>query len=348
MITRPAYVTRDDVLRASDSAPSVRLLREIDRAVCSGADAVDAFTRRVFYPISGTRYFRYPERGNRSPAWRLWLDGSEIISLTSITAGGTAISTANVYLEPANAGPPYHSLELNISSSAAFAAGATPQRSIAVTGVFGFRADTQSVGTLSGSINASVTTLTVSSSAAVGPGDLLIAGTESMLVTDSAMVTTGQTLQASLTADTSAVSVSVTTGSAYSVGEVLLLDSERMEVTDVSGNTLTVTRAAQGTVLATHSGSTIYAPRSLTVTRGYAGTTAASHTNGDTLYRNLPPALISELNLAYALTSASETGGAYARPGGSGDRTAPQAGQGVGSLEYQVKTQYRRVLDGVV
>lgn len=348
MITRPAYCTRDDVLRASDVALTAATAREVDRAVCSGADAVDTLLNRVFYPTTGTRSFRWPPQSQQAPAWRLWLDASELISLTALTAGSTTISTANVYLEPQQYGPPYNRLELNIGTATGFSVGTTPQRSIAITGVFGYRADTTTVGTLATAVNASVTTVVVSNGANVGVGDLLICGSEYMLLTESAMVSTSQTLQTPVAADSSVVALAVTTGSAYNVGETLLLDSERMEIVDIAGNALTVTRAVQGTVLASHTGSTIYALRSFTATRGAVGTTAASHSQGDALTRHAPPALISQLNLAYAQVAYEEGQGAYARPGGTGPRTQPQPGAGLPALEAQAWTAFGRVLGGTV
>lgn len=345
MITRPAYCTRDDVLRASDVAGSLSQAREADRAVCQGADATDKLLNRVFYPVTATKRYRWPARSQQAPAWRLWIDGdAQLISLTTLSSGGVTIAPSSVFLEPQDTGPPYDRIELDISTATGFSVGTTPQRSIVITGTWGYAADTAAVGTLGASINSSVTTVQVSNSSTVGPGDLLYCGTEAMLVTDSAYVTTSQTLQSALTADSSVVSVSVTTGSSYAAGELVLLDSELMEITAVTGNTLTVNRAVQGTVLAAHTGSTIYAPRQLTVTRGYAGSTAASHTSGDALTRNLPPALVSSLNLAYALTALGEQAGGYARPAGSGSRTSPQPGAGLPGLESQAWDAFGRIV----
>jgi hypothetical protein len=344
-ITRPAYCSRDDIARASDVALTSRAKREIDRALCGGADAVDALLNRTFYPVTQTKDFRWPPRAPQAPAWRFWIDdNAQLISLTSLTSGGTSVSTSNVYLEPQASGPPYNRVELNIGAATGFSVGTTPQRSLVITGRWGYREDVVSVGTLGASINASVTALTVSDSSAVGPGELLYIGTENMLVLDSSMTSTSQTLQTPLTAASSDNGVAVTTGSAYAVGEVIQLDTELMEITSITGNTLTVTRAVQGSVLAAHTGSTIYAPRSLTVQRAYGGTTAASHTQGDALTKLAPPPLVSQLNLAYAQTGYAESLGAYARPGGSGARTAPQPGAGVGSLEDQALDAYFRIV----
>lgn len=349
MITRPAYVTRETLLRSLDVAPSVRANESADRAVCAGSQSVDGFLNRVFFPTIATRKFRWPDRNAQGSGWRLWLDESEIISVTTMTTGGTAVTGALIFLEPQFSGPPYSSIELDLSGSAFFTSAGTPQRSVAVTGVYGYQLNAAPAGALDGAVNASVTTVAVTNSAAVGCGDLLLCGTEYMLVTGSAMVTTGQTLQTPITDASSSDTLAVTTGSEYAVGEVLLLDSERMEITDVAGNNLIVTRAVQGTALASHTGSTIYAPRSLTVTRGAQGSTAASHLDAATLTVQTYPPLASSLALAYAQTQYAEEGGGYARPAGAGGRTQPQPGQGVAALEAQAWADIgRRVYEGAV
>jgi hypothetical protein len=122
------------------------------------------------------------------------------------------------------------------------------------------------------------------------------------------------------------VTIAVTTGTSYTVGEILLLDSERMLIVDIAGNNLTVKRAWDGTVLAAHTGSTIYAPRRLTVTRGAVGTTAATHSNGAAITRHVVPGLIKELCVAEALNTLLQETGGYSRVIGTGNARA--IGQG--------------------
>lgn len=341
-VTRPAYCTREDVLRATDATPSLRVRTEVDGAICSAAQAVDGALNRVFYPTTATRYFRWPNT-QRWPSWRLWLEADELISYTAMTSGGVTISTANAYLEPNGQGPPFDRLELNVGTTASFTGGSTPQRDIAITGVYGYRADTAPAGTLAVAVNSSITTVQVSDSSAVGVGDLLICGSEYMLVTEASMVTTAQTLQTPLTADTAVVAVAVTTGTDYTAGEVIQLDTEQMEIQSVTGNTLTVDRAVRGTVLATHTGSTIYAPRSLTVQRGSVGTTAASHLISVALTKHVPPPLITEWALAEALTMVAGRSGGWARPAGSGAGTRPDPGAGLPYLRAQAMANFYRV-----
>jgi hypothetical protein len=140
------------------------------------------------------------------------------------------------------------------------------------------------------------------------------------------------------------VTIAVTTGTSYAVGEILLLDSERMLIVDIAGNNLTVKRAWDGTVLAAHTGSTIYAPRRLTVTRGAVGTTAATHSNGAAITRHVVPGLIKELCVAEALNTLLQEGGGYSRvfgPGagiirGDGQRHSPgRVAGGVGMSDIR-------------
>lgn len=53
--------------------------------------------------------------------------------------------------------------------------------------------------------------------------------------------------------DTSETGVDVDDGTMFRAGEIILVDDEYMEISSISGNTLTVTRAALGSTAATHS-----------------------------------------------------------------------------------------------
>jgi hypothetical protein len=57
---------------------------------------------------------------------------------------------------------------------------------------------------------------------------------------------------------TSATAISVASGSTTYVGDTVVVDSEQMYVTAVSGNNLTVIRGVNGTTAATHSGGVAY------------------------------------------------------------------------------------------
>lgn len=265
---------------------------------------------RKFYPQTATRYFAWPD-SQYGTAWRLWLDANELVSATSITSGGVAVT--DYFLEPQSSGPPYNRVELDLSGTDSFGGGDTFQRDITIAGVFGYGADEATAGTLAEALDASETGVDVSNSAAIGVGDLIRVDSERMLVTDKTWLTTGATLAGTLTASKAEVSIPVSSGAAFSAGETILIDSEQMRITAIAGNTLTVRRAAEAAVLAAHSsGVTVYAPRTLTVTRGAVGTTAATHDTGAAIRRHEPPAPVASYALAHTLYHLQREQGAYA------------------------------------
>jgi hypothetical protein len=120
------------------------------------------------------------------------------------------------------------------------------------------------------------------------------------------------------------------------------LDSERMLIVDIAGNNLTVKRAWDGTVLAAHTGSSIYAPRTLTVTRGALGTTAAIHTTAAAITCHVVPGLVRELCIAEATNLLLQGASGYARTIGAGDYTKESSGTGLANLRDQVYAAYGR------
>lgn len=346
VITAPVLCTREDVQGALDIKGTARAAAQVDGVLAAATVATESQLNRRFTPWTGTRYFDWPTRQDGA-GWVLWLEDSEVISLSALTAGGVAIAPANYNLEPSRLGPPYDRIELNIGTATAFSTGNTPQRNIAATGVFGYNLDTAPAGALAEALDDTETAVDVTDASGMGVGDLLLCGTERMLVTDRTWLTTGQTVQTPLTASAANTTVAVTTGSAYAPGEVLLLDSEQMLVTDVAGNNLAVKRAWNGSVLATHSGSTIYASRTLTVVRGAAGTTAASHLTAAALTRHAVPPLVRALAIAESLTLLLGQGSGYARPAGAGAAVRPQPGS-IEDVRYQAFGAYGRIRIGAV
>lgn len=281
-VTRVCYCSREQVKRALDIAEVARNHAQVDRAIEAGADSIDGGTdrigglmRRRFYPEVRTLSFDWPRPYVRP--WRIWLDQYELISVTTLTAGGTTIASGDIRLYPTG-GPPFSRLEVSLGSSATLQAGDTHQQAISLTALYGYSDNQAVAGALAEALDATETAVNVTDSQAIGVGTLIKVDDERMLVTDKAMLDTGQTLGGALTAQANNVTVAVTDGTAYSIDEILLIDSERMLIVDIAGNSLTVKRAWDGTVLAAHSaGAAIFAPRTLTVTRGAVGTTAATH-----------------------------------------------------------------------
>lgn len=322
------YCTREDIKSALDIKESARTNAQVDRIIEASSRMLDGKMHRAFYPQTDTRYFPWPAQAYGTP-WRLWLDADEVISVDILLAAGTEIPSSDYFLEPGNAGPPYTHIEIDLASTAAFSAGSTYQRAIAITGEFGYSADEEPAGALAEALDNSETAVDVTDSTIVGVGHIIKVDSERMIVTGKSMLTTGQTLQIPITASAADVTVAVTTGSAFAAGEVILLDSERMRIDDIAGNSLLVKRAWDGTPLAAHTGSTIYAPRTLTVSRGALGTTSATHSNSASITKHVVPYLIRLACIAKVIDTLQQEGSGYARTIGSGESVRQAGGKAV-------------------
>lgn len=349
-ITTGVYTTRETVKRALDIEETARNNRNIDRCIESAARRIDGLCHRIFYPRIETKHFDWPNEQGAVP-WRLWLDDTELISVTTLLSGGTAIASSDYNLEPNRVGPPYNRVEINIGTSASFGGGSTPQRDITITGLWGFSNDEVTLSTVAEALDSTETGVDVdaATSSEVGVGSILRIDTERMLVTGRAQLTTGQTVGGSgLTAVKNDVTVAVTSGASFSIDEIITIDSERMLIVDITGNNLTVIRAYDGSVLATHAaGVTIYAQRTLTVVRGAFGTTAATHSSGTTVYAWKPPPSIRQLNTTEAIhellqeqTGWFRTMSASSNFGGTARRAATL--EAIIDLREQVYQEYGR------
>jgi len=345
MATTPTYATREEIKAELDVKETARSNARIDRALADATDAVHGLCHRVFYPEQDTRYFDWPGPQHARP-WRLWLDANEVISVTTLTSGGTTIVAADYFLEPNQYGPPYNRIEIDLDSSAAFGGGDTHQRDITVTGLFGYRNDETTLGATAEALDDSETGVDVdaTTSAAVGVGSLLRVDTERIIVTGRTNLDTGQTLGGSgLTNINNSVTVTVQSGAAFAAGETILIDGERMRVDEIAGSTLVVTRAWDGSTIAAHSvGATIYAPRTLTVARGALGTTAATHLTAATVHRWDAPGPVRQLCVAEALTDLLQGRSGYARTAGSGEGEREVSGRGVADLRKRVYVSHGR------
>lgn len=332
------YATREEIKAELDVKETARSDARIDRALEDASRAVESMCHRRFYPVQATRYFDWPDSQYR-PSWRIWLDDSQLISLTAASSGGETLDVADLLLEPIRTGPPFSRIEVNIGSSAAWTSGDTHQRAVAITGLWGYRNNETSAGTLAEALDDSETGVDVdgAASAAVGIGSVIRIDSERMLVTGRRQLATGQTLGADLTNLNNATSVTVQNGAAFAAGEVILVDAEKMRVDDVAGNTLIVTRPWDGTTLAAHTTSaTIYAPRTLTVTRGALGTTAALHGSATSVSRWDPPGPIRQLTVAEAITDLLQGRSGYARTAGSGENQREAYGRALQDLRDRV------------
>lgn len=350
-VTRPCYCSRSQVKRAADIKLTAHNNWQIDIAMAAAADSIDGLTHRQFFPEIGTRYFDWPNFQGTYP-WKIYLDGAELADIANpvptVTTGGNSpqtITPADVIFGPYNYAPPYTRIELDRSTSAAFGFGNTPQRDTRITGVFGYWIKTAPGGTLAADLTDTTgTAVQVSNGAAVDAGDNILIGSERMLVTDRAVVTTGQTQQGSGVSKASNADniLAVTDGSKFSPQEEVLLDAERMLITDVAGNNLAVIRAWNGTALATHTGATIYADRLLTVQRGALGTTAATHTTGAAVNVAVVPGLVNQLAIAESLVDVAQQMGAYTTVQGEGATGVTRIGQGLPDLRQRVYVAFGR------
>lgn len=342
------YCTREDIIASQKEFTSELDNDLIDRAIESSSRAIEnSLLHRKFYPEIDTRYFPWPDP-QLGTTYRLELEEDEVVSVSSLVAHGTNISSSDYFLEPVNDGPPFDHLELDLSDDSDFGSGDTHQRAIEITGTFGYDDETTPAGSLDGAIDDSVTSLNVTNSAAIGVGQLINIDDEKMRVTEKSLLDTTQNLQDAITAAKNDVIVSVTDGSAFNVGEVITLDAEKMLITSIATNNLIVRRAYLGSVLASHTGSDVYALRTLTVERGVLGTTAASHTDTTSITKQMFPGLIRDLAIAETINRLQQESSSYARTIGSGENVREVGGKGLMEIRKMAKKGYKRINIGVV
>ena len=349
-VYRACYTTREDVQRALDIAPSLIDYARIDRAVQSASEDIDGLTHRRFFFSYETHYWDWPNFQYSYP-WRIWLDQAELASVTApyapvVTTGGSTIPSSQIFWRTGgswNYGPPFSAVELNRSTTAAFGVSETPQQDVAITGYFGYWTAKNSAGTLASNVSSTTaTTLNCSDAAAIGVGDVLTVDNEMMLVQDRGWFDTSQTLASGASTAMSSDNTLTFSGGAFYAGEVLLLDSEQMLILTVSPTAYVVKRAWNGTVLATHSGSEVYAERALTVSRGDYGSTAATHTSGASLSVNKIPPLVADLALSESINSVLQETAGYAATMGEAGASQKTTGGDLQSLRDQVLTRYGR------
>lgn len=332
------YCTREAVSAALDVKVTARRADQIDRIVEDVSRQIEGTLHRRFYPWTGTRFFPWPA-ASAGTSWRLWLGEDELVSASAVVSGGVTIPAADYFLEPANAGPPYTRVEIDLSSAAAFTAGSTHQRNIAITGVYaGAPVEEPPAGALAEALDTSETGVDVTDSAAVGVGSVIRVDDERMTVTGKSMLDTGQ--DGSLTASSADQAMTVVSGAALHVGETLLIGSERVLVVDIAGNVVTVERAYDGSTLAAHVTADIYAPRTLTVARGALGTAAAAHSTAAPVTVWLSP--VRTLAVAESVNLLEQESSAYARTVGSGETERNASGAGLADLRAQAYTRYGR------
>lgn len=336
MATLPTYTTVETCATALDVRATAHLAPTLARLTQVASRTIDRATRRTFYPTTATRSWRVPRRA------RTLLLPDDLLAATTVTFDGTAVT--DYTLEPRFYGPPYDRFDLWDATSFA-----GPSTVVEVAGRWGFCEHTEPAGTLATSPDASTTAVTVSDASLVGVGDLILCGTEQMVVTAKGLTTTTTTLSGNPTASQADTTIGVASGAAVHAGELVTVDSETMEVLSVSGNNLAVRRAVDGSTLAAHVSTTVvYAPRALTVERGAVGTTAASHSTSAALTRNVPEALIVEWCLAEVEVLLGQEKAGWSMTVGEGEAAMEATGQQLGKLRAQALGLYRRRKYGAV
>jgi hypothetical protein len=341
------YVTREAVKSALDVNETARSNKRIDQCIDQASRDVEGLLHRRFYPEIRTFKFDYPNY-QYAPSWQLWLGENELITKTGLVlqSGAVTIDNANIVLRRADGKnePPYSFIELSLNSDASFGQGSTWQDDIQGTGLTGYRNDEEPVGTVNEALDSSETAIDISDSAAIGIGDLIRIDNERMIVKNKTLLDTTVNLVDDLTVRANNVTVPVSNGSGFNQDEIILVDAEKMLITDVAGNNLIVKRAWDGTVLAAHSfGADIYAPRTLTVTRGALGTTAATHDTASVINRFLYPPLVVELALAWALTALGQGQSGYNRTIGSGENERESSGRGLRNIIIDAMQAHGRI-----
>lgn len=332
----PVYVTPEMIERALDVKPSAYMRSEILRACRAGSRMVEGRLHRIFYPERIARTFDYPVPGG-GKVNKLWFDELSLISMESVVSDGVTIPVLSVFARPDD-GPPFSWVELDRDTVYSFAGG--PQRAVTITGVWGYTNEENANGTLSSSINSSDTALTLSRS--LDTGSIIRIGSERIQVIAKRWALAGQTTPA-VSADKTAVAISLGSVAVFVEGEKILIDGERMEVQEITGNTLYVRRAIDGTILAAHSnGTQIYRQTLHDVERGALGTTAAAHDAGDTVYQWQCPSLVAELAQAYAEDAFIQRNAGYARTIGSGEGERQASGRGIRDVEDRAYQLYGR------
>jgi hypothetical protein len=348
---RVFYCTREDVQDAFDVREAAHRSAQIDSAIASASDDIDGWLNRHKHglaPRTATRYFNWPQRF--SAAWRLWFDENELVSATTVTSGGTEITSSDYFLEPVNSGPPYTYMEIDLASSASFDVGTTGQRNISILGVWGVNNDQKAAGALESAVaSTSTTSVDVTRSDIIGVGSVVTVDSERMLVIGKSALDTTQNLASAMTAVKSDQVVDVSDGTVFFVGELILIDSERMRIVDITGNNLTVIRAYDGSTLASHSSSAdVYVYRRLTVERGALGTTAATHLDAASVTVWDVPSLVRSLAKGEAITRLEQEFSGYgarvysdeAERDSSG--TEVVSGRGLTDLRKSCARRYKR------
>lgn len=335
------YATREEVMSSPDIKSTGTAVTRVDSVIESSSRDIDRLLHySTIAPLVATKRWDYPNE-QRARSGRLWLNDWPLWSATTFISGGVTVPPSGYVLEPNRSGPPYSSININRLSSYALSMGNTSgQQALSITGLWALENSEEGAGTLTSSI-VDASTVSINVSTPLGVGSLIRIDSERMIVTTKTYVTSGQT--GTLVASNAATALTVANGAVFSQGEELLIDTERVQVEEILGNTLMIRRATGGSVLAAHTAATVYWPRTYVVQRGAQGTTPAAHSNGAAISRWVPPGPINELCIAYSLDRFFQRGSGYARTIGSGENERQATGGAIRQMEERVRMTYGRV-----
>jgi len=329
------YATREQVARSLEVTNAAYAGSLIEAKIDAASRSAEGFLHRRFYPERRTILKDWPNY-SLSPSWEMNLGDQEMITLEAVLSGGVNI-TSDCRLRRADdlAEPPYDSLEVLLNTSSSLSAGNTFQQSLSILGLFGY-SDTSTAlagATLGAGIDSSVSLITLnptSGTYTIGIGSLILIGSERMTIEDRRMVTSGQTINASVSDIQNARVISSAGAANFAVGETILIGAERMRIDDIAGTNILVTRAWDGTALTTHTnGDTIFALRTCLVRRGALGSTAAAHNSADPVYVHEYNPLLVELVTAETVVMMEGNASAYGSTSGTGGRQIQAPGQGL-------------------
>jgi hypothetical protein len=330
------YVSLQDV----KDAYSIKTAKDdikIQRAINAASDEVESMLHRKFYPEIATHYFSGDDF-YVSDSGELVLNYYDILNVTNLIVNGSVVSSEDYFLtdEPMDS----NDFPSDFTSLGRF-------DEVVITGVYGYSNRTVLETTLVSDITEFSISLTITNSSNLSPGNTIKLGNEFLKLGARTQTDTGQTLQTALNSNTNDQMVAVTDSSDFNVGEFILIEAEKMRITDIAGNSLIVTRAVDGSTLAAHTtGKMIYSPRTFKVTRGILGTIAVAHTAGTEVYRFTPPGLIQSLTMAETMNILAQQDAAYGRVIGSGESQREAGGRGLNDIRKQAMTAYRRYRSG--
>lgn len=352
-VSRICYATREQIKRAGNTFGPDQDFR-VDRVAQSVSRAIETDTRTWFAPRTyGVSFDWTPEPVTTYPYQVCLPLPAHLLSLNAFTItpinASVITPTVSDYTLVNKSGlsaPPYTRILLRQTLLPGYSgydpvveAYAWPYR-VAITGVWAHSQRTAAAGTLVGGINDSVGALVCSDSSLIGVGDPLLIGSEQLLVTDRALVSSTATLGVGgIDAQLSTRAVLVSDGSKVHPGEIVTLDAERLYVESVTLNTLQVVRQYDGSPVAAHiEGAVLYVPRQLSVARaqgqgadGTGGTTAASHGDGAAIAVYVPPEDVRNAVLARCIATIEQEQAGYGRMVGTGEGARPYSGKAVDS-----------------